>query len=472
MKLAVLGGGGVRMPGFVRAVLASRPDLFDEVRLLEPDGGRRATMGRLCVDAGRRAGMHGAVRVTQDAEEALEGVDAVFSAVRVGGDMGRVFDERIALERGIVGQETVGAGGCAMALRTIPVVLGYCEVMRRVAPEATLINFTNPAGIITEAIATHGGVRVVGICDTPSEMAASLVSFLDAEPGATSVGYLGLNHLGWVTSVRTGGEERIGELLERYEELRHASRQFAWFDAAAVRRLGALPQEYVSYFYDPGRYLGAVAAAATSRGGAVRKLNEELEARVGEAIGDGDLDAAWDRYSESMSIRRGSYMTIEAGEPGGHGGAERASAGAPGLGGYEGVVSAPAGAPGLGGYEGVALRVIQALAGEGDARMVVNTANRGSVSFMDDADIVEVPSVVSPAGIDPLACGQLPRSARGLMLQVKEYECRLVEAAAEGSRELAELALALHPLVPGVTAARALIAGYMGAHGDALAYLR
>src|SRR5215467_13504599 len=181
MKLTVLGGGGVRMPTFVRAVLASRPGAFDEICLYEPDPIRRATTARLAAEVANVLGQPGVVTVTADAAEALTQADYVFSAIRVGGDRGRVIDEQVALRRGIVGQETTGAGGCAMALRTIPVVLSYCDLLRKCSPGAVLINFTNPAGLITQAISAHGRVSAVGGCDTPSGTVADLARFAEVD---------------------------------------------------------------------------------------------------------------------------------------------------------------------------------------------------------------------------------------------------------------------------------------------------
>src|SRR5215467_13312802 len=180
MKLAILGGGGVRIPLFVRGVLARPGATFSEICLFEPDQTRRDTIGRLSVAVADALGHRDVVRVTADAEEAFSGADFVFSAIRVGGDEGRVIDEDVALRRGLVGQETTGAGGCAMALRTIPVVLSYCELLARCAPRAVLINFTNPAGLITQAISQHARVRAVGVCDTPSGTIDRLAEFLGA----------------------------------------------------------------------------------------------------------------------------------------------------------------------------------------------------------------------------------------------------------------------------------------------------
>src|SRR5712691_658787 len=209
MKLTILGGGGVRMPAFVRAVLASRAGTFDEICLFEPDPLRRDTICRLAAGLAAVLGHPDVVRVTPDAAEAFTGADYVFSAIRVGGDRGRVIDEEVALRRGIVGQETTGPGGGAMALRTIPVVLSYCELLSQCAPNAVLINFTNPAGLITQAISAQGKVTAVGVCDTPSHTILELTKFAGsawgADPGQVAASYGGLNHLGWVTSFVTDG---------------------------------------------------------------------------------------------------------------------------------------------------------------------------------------------------------------------------------------------------------------------------
>src|SRR6266702_8151280 len=181
MKLAILGGGGVRMPAFVRAVLASRAGAFSEICLFEPSPERRETICRLASGIAIAYGHPDVVKITADAAEAFAGADYVCSAVRVGGDRGRVIDEQVALRRGIVGQETTGPGGCAMALRTIPVVLSYCDLLAECSPAAVLVNFTNPAGLITQAVSAHGKVRAVGVCDTPSGTIADLARFARAD---------------------------------------------------------------------------------------------------------------------------------------------------------------------------------------------------------------------------------------------------------------------------------------------------
>jgi 6-phospho-beta-glucosidase len=460
MKLTVLGGGGVRVPAFIRGLLSSRGEAFDEICLFEPDELRRRTTGRLSAELADALGRPGLVRLTAEAEEAFAGADFVFSAIRVGGDAARVVDEEVALRRGIVGQETTGPGGCAMALRTIPVLLGYCDILARCAPGAVLINFTNPVGVITQAISLRTRVRVVGVCDTPSSTLDRLAGFLGADRDKISFSYGGLNHLGWITSFAVDGEERIGTLLDRYEELRRFDHVFAAFDPDQVRRLGAIPTEYVYYFYEPARYVAAVARAGASRGTDVLRLNSELLAAIASAFDAGGVDDAWSAYSTLMGVRRDTYMRTDT-DGDNQQAQARARRAAAGPGG---------GRPG--GYEGVALQVIDGLTARSPGEVIVNTRNGASLGFLDPDDVVEVPALVHGGGVSPLAVGQLPRSAVGLITQTKQYERELVDAAVTGDAGLAALALAVHPLVPGVTVAREMISEYRERHGPHLAYLR
>jgi 6-phospho-beta-glucosidase len=475
MKLAILGGGGVRIPLFVRGVLSRPGTPFREICLFEPDQTRRETIGRLSVEVAAALGHRDMVRVTPDVEEAFTGADYVFSAIRVGGDRGRLIDEEVALRRGLVGQETTGAGGCAMALRTIPVVLSYCDALARYAPGAVLINFTNPAGLITQAISLHATVRAVGVCDTPSGALDRLAMFLDADRDEVAFSYGGLNHLGWISSFRVAGRECIGTLLERYEEVQRFDHRFAAFDADFVRRLGAVPTEYDYYYYEPQRYVEAVARAGASRGADVLRLNSGLLGDIAKAFDAGGVRDAWHAYFTQMGIRRASYMRTdmegEAMPLAAPAGSRAGGAGHDATDHDAGDLGPVSGADRPGGYEGVALAVIAALAGHRPASVIVNTRNGASLPFLDPDDVVEVPAHIDGGGVAPLAGGTLPRSARGLVTQVKEYEREIVSAAVTGDAERAALALALHPLVPGVTVAREMMSEYRERHGPDLAYL-
>ncbi len=462
MKLAILGGGGVRMPALVHALLSGAGSpIFDEIGLFEPDPMRQATTARLARELAAELGYAGIVQIVDEVEAAFRGADFVFSAIRVGGDAGRVIDEDVALRRGVVGQETTGPGGAAMALRTIPVVLEYCAMLERIAPRAVLINFTNPAGIITQAIASHTKIRAVGVCDTPSSAIDRLAAFLGAEGLPRSYRYGGLNHLGWISSLVLDGEEHMEELLARYEELQRFDRRFAGLDAAMVRRARAIPTEYVLYYYDPSRYVDAVRRAGSSRGQDVAKLNEELLMGIARAFERGGVQEAWATYSMLLNLRHDTYLRIEVeGER-----AKRAARTWPSA---EGASPIADRRPG--GYEAIALAVIEGLT-RGAREVIVNLPNAKTLWFLEPDDVVEVPALVHQGGLAPLAIGELSRPVRSLIAEVKEYERAVVEAAVDQSAELAALALALNPLVPGVSVAKEMMQEYRERHGKHLAYL-
>ena len=214
MRLAILGGGGFRVPLVYGALLRDTSDRrVDEVVLHDVDEGRLAAVGHVLqqMAAGREQAPR--VATTTDLDTAVTGADFIFSAIRVGGLAGRTADERVALDLGLLGQETTGPGGLAYGLRTVPVAVHVAERVAALAPSAWVINFTNPAGMITEAMQQVLGTRVVGICDSPIGLGRRAARALGLDPDRTSAGYAGLNHLGWLRSLSAGGVDVLPELL-------------------------------------------------------------------------------------------------------------------------------------------------------------------------------------------------------------------------------------------------------------------
>jgi len=353
-----------------------------------------------------------------------------------------------------------------MALRTIPVVMSYCELLSRLSPGAVLINFTNPAGLITQAISAQGRVTAIGVCDTPAGVIADIASFVDSAGLAVTdgwqAGYAGLNHLGWVCSFVADGQELIPGLLARFEEMQRFDHAFGAFDADLVRHVAAIPTEYLYYYYDAARYLDSVSRAGSTRGEDVLALNQELLTGIGRAFTGGDVQAAWSAYAELLGVRHDTYMRTDTEGDSGQDAARAARS----------AHVAPAiGEAKLGGYEGLALRVIDGLAGRQPGQLIVNIPNDGCLNFLEPDDIVEVAATVDQSGVHTVPAPALPKSAQALVLAVKDYERGIVSAALTGDADLAAVALAEHPLVPGITAARALLADYIESHGEHLAYL-
>jgi 6-phospho-beta-glucosidase len=374
------------------------------------------------------------VRVTTDLDAALEGADFVFSAIRVGGLAARVQDERVALDLGVLGQETTGAGGIAYGLRTIPVARRVAERVRAVAPDAWVINFTNPAGMVTEAMQAVLGDRVVGICDTPITMAKRAARLLGVDPHTPVVlDYVGLNHLGWLRGLQVDGTDLLPSLLAD-DALLGATEEGQLFGCDWIRQIGALPNEYL-YYYDFTRD----AVASIRDGGLTR--GEFLAGQQGDfyAAAAADPLRAHELWTATRAEREATYMAAE------HAGQAR--------GGEDGIAD-------VGGYEGVALALMRAIARDERTTMILDVANRGAVEGLPDDAVVEVPVTVGAQGARPLPVAPPTLYQLGLMAQVKHVERLTIEAAVTGSPDLAEQAFARHPLVDSVTVARQLLRAY------------
>jgi 6-phospho-beta-glucosidase len=405
MRLVILGGGGFRVPLVHKAL----DEHITELVLHDVDAHR--------LDAIRHVLRDGPpVTATTDLDEALRGADFVFSAIRVGGLAGRAIDEEVAHAHGVLGQETVGAGGIAYGLRTAPVADRIARRIAELAPRAWVVNFTNPAGLITEVMARHLGERVIGICDSPLGLCRRVAKALDLDDPVFD--YAGLNHLGWLQGVHVGTENLLPTLLADDEALT-SFEEGRLFGAEWLRALGVIPNEYLHYYYSTREALG------DSRGAFLLAQQQRFY--------DGDVD-----WETTRLEREATYMAQER---------ERDS--------LDG-----------GGYEHVAMALMRAIATNETATLILNVPNNSTLSTLDDSAIVEVPCEVDATGARPLPVSPLPDHAAGLVTSVKAVD-RLVM---EGTRSAALKAFALHPLVDSVATARSLLDTYVRRHPE-LAYL-
>ncbi|OSZ57857.1 6-phospho-beta-glucosidase [Streptomyces pharetrae CZA14] len=445
MQLTILGGGGFRVPLVYRALLGDRgAGRVTRVVLQDPDAGRLHAVSRVLDE--QAAGVPDAPEVvaTTDLDEALRGADFVFSAIRVGGLEGRANDERVALAEGVLGQETVGAGGIAYGLRTVPVAVGIAARIARLAPDAWVINFTNPAGLVTEAMSRRLGDRVIGICDSPVGLGRRIARVLGAtDPAEAWIDYVGLNHLGWVRGLRIAGRDELPRLLAD-PALLGSFEEGRLFGADWLRSLGAIPNEYLHYYYFNRETVRAYQEAERTRGAFLR----DQQARFYAEAGDPAVSAlaAWDR---TRAEREATYMA-ENRESAGAGEREADDL--------------------SGGYEKVALALMRAIARDERTTLILNVRNRGTLTVLDADAVIEVPCLVDANGAHPVAVDPLPGHATGLVCSVKAVEREVLSAAESGSRTTAVKAFALHPLVDSVTVARRLVDGYRAVH-PGLAYL-
>jgi len=432
MRLTILGGGGFRVPLVHRALLADRT--VTALVLHDVDEQRLAAIAKVLAE--QAAGVPDApeVVVTTDLRTALAGADFVFSAIRVGGLRGRAVDERIAVEEGVIGQETVGAGGIAYGLRTVPVALEIARTVAEVAPRAWVINFTNPAGTVTEAMAGRLGDRVIGICDSPAGLGKRVMKALGVR--RAFLDYAGLNHLGWLRAVVVDGEDVLPRLLSDDARL-ESFEEGKLFGAPWLRALGAIPNEYLHFYY----FAREAVRAGQSRGAFLLTQQQRFY------DGGGSL-ASWER---TRLEREATYLAENR---------ESAGAGERDADDLDG-----------GGYERIALALMRAIAADERSTLILNVRNGGALPGLDASAVVEVPCLVGADGARPLAAAPLADHALALVTSVKAVERSVVEAASSGSRAAALRAFASHPLVDSVSVAVRLLDRYAEVHPE-LAYLR
>ncbi|MFD9306172.1 6-phospho-beta-glucosidase [Streptomyces sp. NPDC060048] len=397
MKLAVVGGGSTYTPELIDGFARLRDTLpIGELVLIDPAAERLELIGGLARRIFAKQGHPGRITTTSDLDAGVADADAVLVQLRVGGQAARLQDETWPLECGCVGQETTGAGGLAKALRTVPVVLDIAERVRRSNPDAWIIDFTNPVGIVTRAL-LQAGHKAVGLCNVAIGFQRRFAAMLDLTPADIHLDHVGLNHLTWELGVRKGGpegENLLPGLIAAHGEAIAADLRLP---RAVLDRLGAVPSYYLRYFYahdEVVRELGT----KPSRAAEVAAMEKELLGLYG--------DPALDEKPELLSKRGGAF------------------------------------------YSEAAVDLAAALLGDGgSAVQVVNTLNNGTMPFLPDDAVIEVQARVDRSGPAPLAVPRLDPLYSGLVAHVTAYEDLALEAALRGGRERVFKALLAHPLV-------------------------
>jgi 6-phospho-beta-glucosidase len=443
MKITLIGAAGVRTPLLVHGLAGMKDNRrLEELAFWDVDLERLAVMGRVADAMARRSGLAARLKVFPNLDGALEGADYVITSIRVGGIAARVKDESIALAHGLVGQETVGAGGFACAMRNLAVMLEYARKIERWAPKATIINFTNPVGIISQAILNHSGVRILGVCDTPLETFESIAKALDRNPFELRFDYLGLNHLGWVRSIHDAQTaELLPKILSSPGLIRKCYRH-ELFPVEFIQKLGLLPTEYLYFYYFPKAAYENTRRSGSSRGQAIAAMNTKLFEKLTGASKTDLIEI----YEDYLRERNASYFSIEA-----TAGERRKES--------QELYSE------FSGYERIALILLEALGAERPRVIPLTVRNLNALEDLDSNDAVELPCQVSSNGVQVLPVGRAPESVLPLLLQVKEYERLAVRAAVEHSRAAALAALVKNPLVAQSEVARQVLVEYIDAFG-------
>ncbi|WP_432059604.1 6-phospho-beta-glucosidase [Streptomyces sp. S1] len=397
MKLTVVGGGSTYTPELIDGFARLRDTLpITELVLVDPAADRLDLVGGLARRIFAKQGHDGRITTTSDLDAGVEGADAVLLQLRVGGQAAREKDETWPLECGCVGQETTGAGGLAKALRTVPVILDIAERVRRTNPDAWIIDFTNPVGIVTRAL-LQAGHKAVGLCNVAIGFQRKFAALLGVAPSDVHLDHVGLNHLTWERAVRIGGPEGENALPRLLAEHGDAIADDLRLPRPVLDRLGVVPSYYLRYFYahdEVVRELGE----KPSRAAEVAAMEKELLEMYG--------DPALDEKPALLAKRGGAF------------------------------------------YSEAAVDLAAALLGGGGSPyQVVNTYNRGTLPFLPDDAVIETQAAVGPEGAVPLAVAPVDPLYAGLVANVTAYEDLALEAALRGGRDRVFKALLAHPLI-------------------------
>ncbi|QHQ63499.1 glycoside hydrolase [Anaerocolumna sedimenticola] len=448
MKITVIGGAGVRTVIFINGLLNRYKALnIDKVVLYDINQEKLQIIGKLCTHVINRNHKDLKLETADNPIDAIKDADYVVTTLRVGGDHSRVVDETIALKTGVIGQETTGVGGFSMAVRTIPVLIEYCELIKQYAPNAWIFNFTNPSGLVTQALRNAGYDRIIGICDAPSSTKFRMAKHLNVDEKDLYVEFFGLNHLSWIRSVKKYETEILPDLLKDDEFLK-GIQEFSMFDPELLRSIGFLPNEYLYYYYHREKALENILKSGATRGKTIEEVNIRMMDELKSMDMDTDPEGALQIFLYYMAVRENSYMSIETGSD------KKEVI-------EKGNLEVPDGM----GYAGVMLDCIEGLQSEEGNYLVLSVQNNGCITGLEDEDVIEVTCKVSKAGIKPVPIGEVPESNYLLIRFIKLYEKLTVQAIKTKSKEKAIQALTLHPLINSYSLAKELVGKYDEAYG-------
>ena len=418
-KVAVIGAGSTYTPELVDGILRRREILpVEELVLMDIDERKLRIVGALAQRMAAHVDEKLRVRLTMDLDDALDKATFVMAQIRVGKLPARHLDESIPPTFGLIGQETTGIGGFFKGLRTIPVMMDIAGRMAARCPDAWLINFSNPSGMIAEALLRHTSVRMMGLCNVPINMSASARKAVGDENA--QIESVGLNHLSWITSVKSHGKECLGDLLDQgYAGEKPANIPKSNFDRECLLACGGIPNSYLLYYYDRQERLRHQQEQEKTRAQVCMEIEEELlKLYVDEGLYE----------KPALLDKRGGHLYSEA-----------------------------------------AVSLAEAIYNDTGACHVVNVQNGGVLPYLEKEEVAEIACAIGKNGATPLPVqAQGTRHMVALIRTVKAYERLAVEAALTGSREAALAALMIHPLVGDYPRARDCFDALLKAHAQYL----
>ena len=443
MKLAVIGGGGVRSMFLAKSIAQKAAQLnITELVFMDNNERKLAIYGKMAQQVARRINDKIDFSLTYDAAEALTDADYVITTIRVGEDDMRVKDERIALSKGVLGQETTGAAGLSFAMRSVDALAGYCELIKKYSkPGCKVFNFTNPAGVVSQTLRDMGYDFTYGICDAPSGMLRTFEKLYGAKEGSARGEVYGLNHLSYFSSVRIDGREVMHEIIEN--DRAYTETDLRYFDKSLLRERNAILNEYLYYFYYREKAVANILNAPQTRGEQIAEINRRMTAELEQIDIENDFDKALAVFEYWYGERENNYMAAESG-------VKRQTKWHFDI--YE---------KDDGGYAGVALNFIGIEQSGGVDSMILCVPNNGAIDGLLDTDVVEITCDIRDGKAIPHVFGKVDEQNLELIRRVKIYERLASEAIRTKSRTKAIEALTLHPLVASYSLATELVDEYL-----------
>ncbi len=449
MKLAVIGGGGVRSM-FLAKSIADRATTMGitELVFMDNDEQKLNIYGKMAREVSRRLCPALNFKLTTDPVEAIKNSDYVITTIRAGGDRMRCRDERIALNLGLLGQETTGAAGFSFAMRSIPALKYYCELVKKHAKKGALVfNFTNPAGVVSQTLRDMGYDFTFGICDAPSGMLRRFEGLYGYPENHLDALCYGLNHLSFFKYIKADGIDITNKIVNDDEA--YANTDLRYFNKDFLVKKQYIPNEYMYYFYNREKAVENILNAPCTRGEQIADINEKMTAELSKIHIEKDFEKAFEVFDYYYGLREGSYMASETGE-------KRNS-----------TWHFDMYAPDDGGYAGVALGIIDALKEKSAKPVIACVPNKNrAIDFLDESDTVEITCQIKNGEVVPEKISDVPFENQEIITRVKAYERLASKAIINCDRATAINCLYLHPLVASYSLAEKLVDQYIELNRD------
>ena len=413
LKIAIIGAGSPYTPELIEGLSLHKDEIpVRKIILMDINKKRLEVMLGFCRRYVKYLNYDVEINATTDRVEAIKDANFINVQIRVGGNSARVNDEKIPLKYGIIGQETTGPGGFMKAMRTIPVMLDIAKDVEKYNPDAWIINYTNPTGLVAEAVNKYSNAKIAGLCAGGMRQQWRAADALGIDNESIRYDYVGLNHMNFAYNFTVNGKQitdgEFGKIAEKVESV----------DPELIRRLHLLPSGYMQYYYHTSHKLSEAKNAEFTRGEQVLMLEKDI----------------YSAYADPEQHTKPDILAKRGG----------------------------------GGYSQVAIGIIKAIYNNEDKWLIVNVPNDGAIKILPNDAVIETPCIVNRAGIKPLAIGELPKEVWGIICAVKNYEQLAVEAAVTGDKDEALFALMAHPLVRDYDIAKPMLNELLEANRDYL----